>query len=131
METEHQLLIKKMSQHQNGFTTDSEKQECPFSKKEHPIENGSNDNEINRFHILDETEGNDDSDNSVDDFDSDVPDDEIDRMLEEALDRKKRKASEAGLDNDDEVPFEEKNKILLIEKGDNKHFTYLIMLASR
>ncbi|CAG9861561.1 unnamed protein product [Phyllotreta striolata] len=95
---------------------------CPYSKTESLSQNGTN--EFNKFHILDETEGNDESDNSVD-YDSDVPDDEIDRMLEEALARKKRKADEAGLDdNEDEAPYEEKSKVLLIEKGQN-HFDVL------
>ncbi|XP_072385261.1 microprocessor complex subunit DGCR8 [Diabrotica undecimpunctata] len=91
---------------------------CPFFGKN--IQNGTT--ELNKFHILDETEGNDDSENSAD-FDSDIPDDEIEKMLEEALEKRKRKAAEAGLD-EEEIPFEEKNKILLIEKGQN-HFDVL------
>ncbi|XP_050506716.1 microprocessor complex subunit DGCR8 [Diabrotica virgifera virgifera] len=91
---------------------------CPFFGKN--LQNGNA--ELNKFHILDETEGNDDTDNSAD-FDSDIPDDEIEKMLEEALEKRKRKAADAGLD-DEEIPFEEKNKILLIEKGQN-HFDVL------
>ncbi|KAJ8972047.1 hypothetical protein NQ317_013191 [Molorchus minor] len=47
------------------------------------------------------------------------------KMLEEALEKKKRKASEAGLDGEEEkIPFEEKIKVVLIEKGQN-HFDVL------
>ncbi|KAG5896013.1 hypothetical protein JTB14_007578 [Gonioctena quinquepunctata] len=87
---------------------------CMFVKP-YPIENGTNDT-INRFHILDETAENEESDHSVE-FDSDVPDEEIEKMLEDALDRKKRKATEAGLDAEGEIPFEEKIKVILVEKG--------------
>lgn len=69
--------------------------ECPFSGK---LSNGNNDEDVRKFHILDETDDDgDDSDRSFTD-DSDIPDDEIEKMLEEALDKKrKRSASGAGL----------------------------------
>ncbi|XP_018572010.1 microprocessor complex subunit DGCR8 [Anoplophora glabripennis] len=93
---------------------------CPFNGS-NSLANG---HEVNKFHILDETEENDESDNSGD-YDSDIPDDEIQKMLEEALEKKKRKASEAGLDiEEDKIPFEEKVKEILIEKGQN-HFDVL------
>ncbi|XP_056642351.1 microprocessor complex subunit DGCR8 [Diorhabda sublineata] len=104
----------------NGsFVENEADSSCSFSQSD-AVHNGSN--EFHKFHILDETGGNDDSDNSAE-FDSDIPDEEIDKMLEEALENRKRKASEAGIDNE-EIPFEEKNKILLIEKGQN-HFDVL------
>lgn len=89
---------------------------CPLNQE------GNSSNEINRFHILDETEENGDSDNSFE-FDSDVPDDEIEKMLEEALESKKRTAAEAGLDSDN-LALQEKTKTILIEKGRN-HFDVL------
>ncbi|XP_050308140.1 microprocessor complex subunit DGCR8 [Anthonomus grandis grandis] len=85
---------------------------CPFRK---PTVEETN------YHILDELEEQDDSDESYE-YDSDIPDEEVERMLEEALERKKRKADEAGLDS--EVPFEERTKIVVIEKGKN-HFDVL------
>ncbi|CAH1985166.1 unnamed protein product [Acanthoscelides obtectus] len=87
---------------------------CPFSNK---LQNGY----IKA--AQDDGDDNYDSDNSIE-YDSDVPQDEIDQMLEEALARKKRKAAEAGLDEDETIPFEEKTKIVLIEKGQN-HFDVL------
>lgn len=102
------------------LSTDINKKEgtsarCPFKK---PIE------EATKFHILDETEEQYDSDESVD-YDSDIPDEEIERMLEEALERKKRKAAEAGMDTEHlEVPFEERTKVVVVEKGKN-HFDVL------
>nr|XP_023029304.1 microprocessor complex subunit DGCR8-like [Leptinotarsa decemlineata] len=93
---------------------------CPFLHSAE-IENGHSD--LNKFHILDETLENEESDNSFE-FDSDVPDEEIEKMLEEALERKKRTASNAGLDIDDDIPFEEKVKVILVEKDQN-HFDVL------
>lgn len=88
---------------------------CPFQK---PL------GEVTKFHILDETEEKYDSDGSVE-YDSDVPDEEVEKMLEEALERKKRKAAEAGLDSESiEVPFEERTKVVVVEKGKN-HFDVL------
>nr|CAI5858147.1 unnamed protein product [Callosobruchus analis] len=86
---------------------------CPFSDK---LQNGYNADQ-------DEGEDNDYSDNSME-YDSDVPPEEIDQMLEEALARKKRKAADAGLDEEENIPFEEKTKVVLIEKGQN-HFDVL------
>lgn len=100
---------------ENGSTNTTA---CPFAQSQL-----TNDDEINKFHILDETEDNEDSDNYYDDEDSDVPDDEIEKMLEEALATRKRKAGEAGLDSDS-ISFEEKFKVVLIEKGQN-HFDVL------
>lgn len=98
----------------------SEASSCPYTGP-NSLTNG---HEVNKFHILDETEENEESDNSGD-YDSDIPDDEIEKMLEEALEKKKRKAAEAGLDaEEDKIPFEEKIKEILIEKGQN-HFDVL------
>jgi hypothetical protein len=61
---------------------------CPYSSQNGNVE------DVRKFHILDETEDSD-SEKSMS-YDSDIPDEEIDRMLEDAL-FNKRKASEAGL----------------------------------
>lgn len=90
-----------------------------------PIDNaqeGNVPNNIHKFHILDETEEHEDSDNFTE-YDSDVPDDEIEKMLEEALESKKRTASEAGFD-DEKIALQEKSKTVLVEKGTN-HFDVL------
>lgn len=87
-----------------------------------PSEEGNVSNDINKFHILDETEENEESDDSIE-YDSDVPDDEIEKMLEEALESKKRSAAEAGLDSD-HIASQEKTKTILVEKGTN-HFDVL------
>ncbi|CAH1153607.1 unnamed protein product [Phaedon cochleariae] len=114
-----------MEDNTNGIAN---KSGCPASRDSSfhfvppgSVQNGTND--VDSFHILDETDENEESDNAVD-YDSDIPDDEIEKMLEEALERKKRKASEAGLETEDDIPFEEKTKIVLIEKGQN-HFDIL------
>lgn len=83
---------------------------------------GNVSNDINKFHILDETEENEESDNSIE-YDSDVPDDEIEKMLEDALESKKRNAAEAELDSDN-IALQEKMKTILVEKGTN-HFDVL------
>jgi microprocessor complex subunit DGCR8 len=88
---------------------------CPYSSQNGNVE------DVRKFHILDETEDSD-SEKSMS-YDSDIPDEEIDRMLEDAL-FNKRKASEAGLDNSEKQPFEEKDKVVLIEKCQN-HFDVL------
>lgn len=75
------------------FTVDSTEENssiCPYSNQ-----NGIED--VRKFHILDETEDSD-SDKSLS-YDSDIPDEEIDKMLEDALVNNKRKASQAGLGN--------------------------------
>ncbi|KAJ3653070.1 hypothetical protein Zmor_018987 [Zophobas morio] len=89
---------------------------CPFSNQS--VE------DVRKFHILDETEDSD-SDKSMS-YDSDIPDEEIDKMLEDALASKKRKAADADLDDQDseKQPFEEKDKVVLIEKCQN-HFDVL------
>lgn len=92
---------------------------CSFANPQ--LSNGVD--EISKFHILDETEDNEDSDPD-EDYDSDVPDEEIEKMLEEALETKKRKADEAELDLIDNINFEEKAKVVLIEKGQS-HFDVL------
>lgn len=79
-------------------------------------------NDIHKFHILDETGEHEDSDNSTE-YDSDVPDDEIEKMLEEALESKKRNAAQAGLDEEN-IDLQEKTKTILVEKGTN-HFDVL------
>ncbi|CAH0549289.1 unnamed protein product [Brassicogethes aeneus] len=80
--------------------------------------------DVRKFHVLDELE-DEESEHSEYSYDSDVPDDEIEKMLEDAFENKKRKATEAGLDiPEKEQPFEQKEKVVLIEKGKN-HFEML------
>ncbi|XP_065171582.1 microprocessor complex subunit DGCR8-like [Atheta coriaria] len=76
---------------------------------------------LNSFHVLDEIENESDNED-CDSSDMDVPDDEIEQMLEDAL-TKKRKANEAGLD-EAPAPYNEKEKTVLIDKGSN-HFDIL------
>lgn len=115
------------------FAEDLNPASCSFS-----VKNGRED--VHKFHILDETEDSD-TEKSFS-CDSDIPDDEIDKMLEDALEKRKRKADNAGLgkeflyfstfirmtqftDCDNEKqPFEEKDKVVLIEKSQN-HFDVL------
>ncbi|KRT79665.1 hypothetical protein AMK59_8798, partial [Oryctes borbonicus] len=93
--------------------------QCPFRNG---IYNSNNAHSIRRFHVLDEIENESESERS-EYSDSDIPDEEVERMLEEALIKKKRTASEAN--SDEEVkPFEQKEKVILIEKGHN-HFEVL------
>lgn len=65
--------------------------QCPFRNG---IYNGNSANSIRRFHVLDEVENESESEHS-EYSDSDIPDEEVERMLEEALVKKKRTASEA------------------------------------
>lgn len=59
--------------------------------------NDANDDYQHQFHILDEVTNDSDGNNSIY-SDSDIPDDEIDKLLEDALKNKnKRNAEEAGL----------------------------------
>ena len=74
-----------------GETTrsDGEKQQCPL------MMNGAN-VDVRQFHVLDEI--NNDSDSRMSgSCESDDSDDVIERLLDEALERKKRTAKEAGL----------------------------------
>lgn len=52
--------------------------------------------DVRQFHVLDEITNASDSNDSAS-CDSDIPDDEVEKMLEEALIKKKRNAEEAGL----------------------------------
>lgn len=70
---------------------DADGDRCPFRNG---IYNGNNANNIRRFHVLDEVENESESEHS-EYSDSDIPDEEVERMLEEALIKKKRTASEA------------------------------------
>ncbi|KAK9753111.1 hypothetical protein QE152_g3582 [Popillia japonica] len=104
---------------QESKTQAENSNQCPFRNG---IYNSNNTNSIRRFHVLDEIENESDSDRS-EYSDSDIPDEEVEQMLEEALIKKKRTASEAN--SDEEVkPFEQKEKVILIEKGHN-HFEVL------
>lgn len=59
--------------------------------------NGTETNNYRQFHVLDEITNDSDSNNSQS-SDSDIPDEEIDKLLEDALkNKKKRSAGEAGL----------------------------------
>lgn len=56
-------------------------------------QNGS---DLRQFHVLDEV-ANDSDTNGSQSSDSDIPDEEIDKLLEDALKKKKRNAEDAGL----------------------------------
>ncbi|XP_044261314.1 microprocessor complex subunit DGCR8 [Tribolium madens] len=117
-EIEEKPDVKTLLKHQD-FTADTPESApiCPYSRQNGNVE------DVRKFHILDETEDSD-SEKSFS-CDSDIPDEEIDKMLEDALASNKRKASEAGLDdNTAKQPFEEKDKVVLIEKCQN-HFDVL------
>ena len=53
--------------------------------------------DIRQFHVLDEIENDSDSNDTEFTDDTDVPDEEVEKMLEEALAGKKRSASDANL----------------------------------
>lgn len=55
---------------------------------------------LRKFHLLDEVENNDSDSRNSASSDSDIPDEEIDKLLEDALNKKKRTAGEAGLGGD-------------------------------
>ncbi|KAF5281868.1 hypothetical protein FQR65_LT14512 [Abscondita terminalis] len=76
--------------------------------------------EMRKFHVLDEVEHKSDSGSS--ETDSDLPDDEIERMLEDAM--KGEKSNPKASKDDTERPFQEKDKVVLIQKGQN-HFDIL------
>lgn len=114
-EYQNQTHLSNSLEEENVVKTNGTSARCPFTKS---IE------EVTKFHILDETSEKYVSDDSVE-YDSDIPDEEVEKMLEEALERKKRKATEAGLDAENiQIPFEEKTKIVMIEKAQN-HFDVL------
>lgn len=77
---------------QESKTQAENSNQCPFRNG---IYNSNNTNSIRRFHVLDEIENESDSDRS-EYSDSDIPDEEVEQMLEEALIKKKRTASEAN-----------------------------------
>lgn len=67
-----------------------------FGRIHQDFYNTKNGNDPRAFHVLDELDNESDSDDSQY-YDSDVPDEEVEKMLEEALAKRKRKAGEAGL----------------------------------
>lgn len=84
-----------------GVTVKTEKpEECPYGgeRSSQSMHAQSQNEDIRKFHVLDEL--NEDDQSSHYSSDSDVPDDEVERMLEEAFQRKKRKADDAGLGMD-------------------------------
>ncbi|XP_022901035.2 microprocessor complex subunit DGCR8 [Onthophagus taurus] len=105
---------------ENPSTSNGESSKCPISNKEVNDEFNDDNVEVRKFHVLDEIE-NESDDRESEDTDTDVPEEEIEQMLDEALRGKKRKAGH--LDGDIK-PFEQKEKIILIEKGHN-HFEVL------
>lgn len=72
---------------------DSQKNYCPFSMDDELQDEVNSD--MRKFHVLDEVQN--DSDSQESDSDSDIPDDEVERMLDEAYIGRKRSADDAGL----------------------------------
>ncbi|KAK5648513.1 hypothetical protein RI129_003405 [Pyrocoelia pectoralis] len=86
------------------------------------LNDDDDDNDIRKFHVLDEIENNSDSQTS--ESDSDLPDDEVNKMLDAAFNESKKRKIEEVKENNAEKPFEEKDKVVLIQKGQN-HFDIL------
>lgn len=85
------------------------------------------------FQLLDEVHGGDDNDDqdgqdSEEDYDSEVPEEEIDALLEEGLPEEmkgpRKRRREALLGEGEEAPYDERQKIVLVDKGSN-HFEVL------
>ncbi|KAF5290062.1 hypothetical protein FQA39_LY14843 [Lamprigera yunnana] len=89
---------------------------CPKMK----FVSDDNDGEMRQFHVLDEVDH--ESDTQTSETDSDLPDDEVERMLEDAL--QTGHSRQLVKEEDVEKPFEEKDKVVLIQKGQN-HFDIL------
>ncbi|XP_067011058.2 microprocessor complex subunit DGCR8 [Anabrus simplex] len=83
---------------------------------------------LREFDVLDEfdhDEDDDDDDGESDrSFDSDVPDEEIEAMLEEGLPEKFKRRKKYGKEGENESPYEEREKVVLEEIGHN-HFDML------
>ncbi|XP_044765017.1 microprocessor complex subunit DGCR8 [Coccinella septempunctata] len=75
-----------------------------------------------KFHVLDEV-AHSDSEKS-DCYDSDIPDEEIEKMLEEAFENNKKRKADQEPATDEGNPYVEKDKVVLIEKEQN-HFDIL------
>lgn len=61
---------------------------------------GNNANNFRQFHVLDEVAANDSDSDNLQSSDSDIPDEEIDKLLEDALcnkNKRKRSADDADL----------------------------------
>ncbi|XP_069976525.1 microprocessor complex subunit DGCR8 [Penaeus vannamei] len=89
------------------------------------------------FQLLDEVHDGDDDDNDEPDgqdseedyeYDSEVPEEEIDALLEEGLPEEmkgpRKRKREMALGENDESPYDEREKVVLVEKG-NSHFEVL------
>lgn len=85
------------------------------------------------FQLLDEVHDGDDLDDqdepdSEEDYDSEVPEEEIDALLEEGLPEEmkgpRKRRRDALLGEGEEAPYDERQKIVLVEKGSN-HFEVL------
>ncbi|XP_066985829.1 microprocessor complex subunit DGCR8 isoform X1 [Macrobrachium rosenbergii] len=133
----------------NGDTTLSleHDEQCPFpwsgSKSTGTRASGGNsvmtDERYADFQLLDEVhedDNEDDDDNDADgqdteddyDYDSEVPEEEIDALLEEGLPEEmkgpRKRKRDAIIGEGEEAPYDEREKLVLIEKGNN-HFEVL------
>ncbi|XP_064099469.1 microprocessor complex subunit DGCR8-like [Macrobrachium nipponense] len=133
----------------SGDTTQSleHDEQCPFpwtgSKSTGTRASGGNsvmtDERYADFQLLDEVhedDNDDDDDNDADgqdteddyDYDSEVPEEEIDALLEEGLPEEmkgpRKRKRDAIIGEGEEAPYDEREKLVLIEKGNN-HFEVL------
>lgn len=91
------------------------------AEKDESIADNADDEDLRQFDVLDDLEGSESEGGSNDSMDSDIPDDEIEAMLEEGLpDEFKKKLS----NRKSELHYEEKEKLILEEIGHN-HFDIL------
>ncbi|XP_058788955.1 microprocessor complex subunit DGCR8-like [Phymastichus coffea] len=95
-------------------------EDCQQEKEEF-VPDIAEEEELRQFDVLDDLEASDSEGCSNDSIDSDVPDDEIEAMLEESLPEEfKRKLA----DRKNQVHYEEKEKLIMDEIGHN-HFEFL------
>lgn len=88
-----ELFPEAETENQNGYnSSDDNMQTCPISN----IGESNLQSDYRQFHVLDEIENDSDSKDS-EGTDSDVPDEEVERMLEEALVNRKRTSDQAEL----------------------------------
>ncbi|XP_045482061.1 microprocessor complex subunit DGCR8 [Harmonia axyridis] len=115
---------------QPGTSRGNQASKCPFVVPKPPSERAKSPDQspmdfdiddARKFHVLDEIAHSDSEKSNG--YDSDVPDEEIEKMLEDALEnKKKRKAEDEPPDEGN--PYVEKDKVVLIEKEQN-HFDIL------
>lgn len=75
---------------------------------------------MDKFYILDETDEDSETEHSSKYDSDDITDDEVGQAHDDAFAKRKRSASEFGLDDaSDKIHYDEKVKVVLLEKGRN------------